>query len=208
MWYWTHDSVGVGVDGPTHQPVETMSSLRCVPNLDMIRPADAEEAAGAIVAAIERKDGPTGLSLSRQNLPNLSEIPAKDRRQGTLRGGYIARKESDDLQAIILASGSELQMALKAADSLGGGVRVVSMPCFERFDRQPADYRETILPTACRNRVAVEAGVPHTWYQYVGLDGEVISINRFGMSAPGDQVMEALGCTVDAVIAAVKALIG
>ncbi|RKX29531.1 MAG: transketolase, partial [Verrucomicrobia bacterium] len=208
MWYWTHDSVGVGVDGPTHQPVETISGLRCVPNLDMIRPADAEESAGAIVAAIERTDGPTGLSLTRQNVPALSEIPVESRRHGTLKGGYIARMESGDLQAILLASGSELQMALKAADSLGNGIRVVSMPCFERFDRQPADYRETVLPTACRNRVAVEAGVPHTWYQYVGLDGEVIGINDFGLSAPGDQVMEALGCTVDAVIGAVKKLIG
>jgi transketolase len=208
MWYWTHDSVGVGVDGPTHQPVETMGSLRCVPNLDMIRPADAEETAGAIVAALERSDGPTGLSLSRQNLPALSEIPVETRRKGTLRGGYVARMEAGDLQAIILASGSELQMALKAADSLGDGIRVVSMPCFERFERQPVDYRETILPAACRNRVAVEAGVPNTWYQYVGLDGKVIGIDRFGLSAPGDQVMEALGCTVDAVIAAVKATIG
>jgi transketolase len=208
MWYWTHDSVGVGVDGPTHQPVETMSSLRCMPNLDMIRPADAEETAGAIVAAFERQSGPTGLSLSRQDLPILSEISVEIRRQGTLKGGYIARRESSDLRAIILASGSELQLALKAADSLGDGIRVVSMPCFERFDRQRAEHRESVLPASCRNRVAVEAGSCHTWYRYVGLDGKVVGINEFGLSAPGDQVMEALGCTVDAVISAVKTVIG
>lgn len=206
MWYWTHDSVGVGVDGPTHQPVETISSLRCLPNLDMIRPADAEEAAGAVVAAIERSDGPTGLSLSRQNLPALSEIPVEDRRKGVLKGGYIARSEKGALDSIIMASGSELQIALKAADALGDSVRVVSMPCLERFDRQSLDYRESVIPADCRKRVAVEAGVPHTWYKYVGLDGTVIGIDRFGLSAPGDQIMEELGVTAETVAAAVKAL--
>ncbi len=206
MWYWTHDSVGVGVDGPTHQPVETISSLRCLPNLDMIRPADAEETVGAMVAAIERSDGPTGLSLSRQNLPSLTEIPIGDRRKGVLKGGYIARREKGELDSIIMASGSELKMALEAADTLGGGVRVVSMPCQERFDRQSTDYRESVIPAGCRKRVAVEAGVPHTWYKYVGLDGKVVGIDRFGLSAPGDQIMEELGVTVETVAAAVRAL--
>jgi len=206
MWYWTHDSVGVGVDGPTHQPVETISSLRCLPNLDMIRPADAEETVGAVVAAIERSDGPTGLSLSRQNLPSLTEIPVGDRRKGVLMGGYIARREKGELDSIIMASGSELKMALEAADTLGGGVRVISMPCQERFDRQSTDYRESVIPAGCRKRVAVEAGVPHTWYKYVGLDGQVVGIDRFGLSAPGDQIMEELGVTAETVVAAVRAL--
>ena len=208
MWYWTHDSVGVGVDGPTHQPVETMSSLRCVPNLDMIRPADAEEVAGALVAALERAEGPSGLSLSRQDVPLLSEIPVAERRTGVLKGGYIARRERGGLKAVILASGSELQLALKAADALGDGIRVVSMPCFERFERQPDAYRESVLPASCRKRVGVEAGVPDTWYKYTGLDGAVIGIDRFGLSAPGDEVMEALGVTVEAVTAAVRRLMG
>jgi transketolase len=154
---------------------------------------------------MERSDGPTGLSLSRQNLPALNEISVEDRRKGVLKGGYIARQEKAALDAIIMASGSELQIALEAADALGDSVRVVSMPCLERFDRQSIEYREGVLPADCRKRVAVEAGVPHTWYKYVGLDGTVIGIDRFGLSAPGDQIMEELGVTADTVAAAVKA---
>ena len=206
MWYWTHDSVGVGVDGPTHQPVETISSLRCVPNLDMIRPADAEEVAGAIVAAIERADGPTGLSLSRQDLPLLSEIPVAERRRGVLSGGYVARREKGELKAIIIGTGSELQLALKAADTLGDGVRVVSMPCTERFDRQASDYRESVLPAGCRRRVAVEAGVSGAWYKYVGLDGKVVGLRSFGESAPGGDVMKHFGFDAGTVAATVESL--
>src|SRR5262249_9583081 len=163
-----HDSIGVGEDGPTHQPVETVPALRLIPWLDVIRPADAEETAGAFAAAMERGDGPTLLSLSRQSVPNLNEIPVAERRQGGLRGGSIARREKTALETIILSSGSELQLALGAADALGGGARVVSMPCFQRFDRQPADYRESVLPKSCRRRVAVEASVKETWMRYVG----------------------------------------
>ncbi|MBL4576658.1 MAG: transketolase [Opitutaceae bacterium] len=206
LWYWTHDSVGVGVDGPTHQPVETMSSLRNIPGLDMIKPADAEEAAGAIVAAFERTDGPTGLSLSRQNLPDLTEIPVKTRREGVLKGGYIARKETSALSGIILSCGSELSMALEAANELGEGVRVISMPCFERFERQSSEYRESVLPADCRKRLAVEAGVSDSWYRYVGLDGKVVGIDRFGLSAPGDIVLKELGVTVEAVVAVARDL--
>ncbi len=206
LWYWTHDSVGVGVDGPTHQPVETMSSLRSVPGLDMIKPADAEESIGAIVAAFERQDGPTGLSLSRQNLPALTEIPVKTRREGVLKGGYIARHERGDLSGIILSCGSELSMALEAAKELGEGVRVVSMPCFDRFERQGSDYRESVLPAGCRKRVAVEAGVSDSWYRYVGLDGKIIGIDRYGLSAPGDVVLKELGVTVEAVVVAAREL--
>jgi transketolase len=197
---WTHDSVGVGEDGPTHQPVETTSGLRVIPNLDVIRPADPEESAGAFVAALQRTDGPTGLILTRQNVPNLNSIPVAERRNGVLKGGYVARKEEGELELIILASGSELSLALEAADRLGQGVRVVSMPCMERFDRQDADYKESVLPKSFRSRLAVEAGVSDLWRKYVGLDGVVVGIDRFGISAPGDTVMSELGISVDNVV--------
>lgn len=197
---WTHDSVGVGEDGPTHQPVETTSGLRVIPNLDVIRPADPEESAGAFVAALQRTDGPTGLILTRQNVPNLNSIPVSERRNGVLKGGYVARKEEGELELIILASGSELSLALEAAERLGQGVRVVSMPCMERFDRQDAEYRESVLPKGFRSRMAVEAGVSDIWRKYVGLDGVVVGIDRFGISAPGDTVMSELGISVDNVV--------
>ena len=197
---WTHDSVAVGEDGPTHQPVETISGLRVIPNLDVIRPADPEETAGAYVAALQRIDGPTGLILTRQNVPNLSSIPVQTRREGVLKGGYIARQEQGELELIILASGSELNLALQAAEKLGSSVRVVSVPCMERFDRQDDSYRESVLPRSCRNRMAVEAGVSDLWRKYVGLDGVVVGIDRFGMSAPGDTVLEELGMSVDNVV--------
>lgn len=197
---WTHDSVGVGEDGPTHQPVETTSGLRVIPNLDVIRPADPEESAGAFVAALQRTDGPTGLILTRQNVPNLNSIPVSERRNGVLKGGYVARKEEGELELIILASGSELSLALEAADRLGQGVRVVSMPCMERFDRQDGEYRESVLPKGFRSRMAVEAGVSDIWRKYVGLDGVVVGIDRFGISAPGDTVMSELGISVDNVV--------
>ena len=205
-YIFTHDSVGVGEDGPTHQPVETVSGLRVIPNLDVIRPADPEETAGAFAAAMQRTDGPTLLALSRQNLPNLNDIPVQTRREGVAKGGYIAVAETAELETIILATGSELQHAITAAKKLGAGTRVVSMPSFYRFDHQPAEYREKVLPGDCRRRVAIEAGVTPLWYKYVGLDGKVVGIDRFGLSAPGPIVMEKLGITAEAVIKAVEAL--
>lgn len=202
---FTHDSIGVGEDGPTHQPVELTSALRTIPNLDVIRPADAEETAGAFAAAISRTDGPTALILSRQNLPSLA-ISAKTRREGVLRGAYIAKAESSALEGIIIATGSEVQHAMKAAESLGSGVRVVSMPSREIFLRQPADYRETVLPGACRKRVAIEAGVTIGWGDIVGLDGVTVGIDRFGLSAPGDTVMAELGMTAASVVEAYQTL--
>jgi len=189
----THDSVGVGEDGPTHQPVESTSGLRIIPNLDVIRPADPEEVAGAFMASVDRKDGPTALVLTRQNVRTLNEIPVETRRMGALKGGYIAIKESAPLEMIILASGSELQLAMDTAKTLGGAVRVVSMPCFERFDRQDAAYKAEVLPSNVTKRVAIEAGVTGLWYKYVGLDGEVIGTDEFGLSAPGATCMDAFG---------------
>jgi transketolase len=204
VYIYTHDSVGVGEDGPTHQPVETISALRMIPNFDVIRPADAEETAGAFAAAMERTDGPTLLALTRQAVPMLSEIPPHVRRAGVLKGAYIAVQETAPLTHLLIATGSELQLALAAAKELGAGTRVVSMPCTERFDRQPAEYRESVLPAACRKRVAVEAGVTHFWSKYVGLDGKVVGIDRFGLSAPAPHAFKALGITTEAVVAAVR----
>lgn len=204
VYIFTHDSVGVGEDGPTHQPVETVSGLRVIPNLDVIRPADAEETAGAFVAAMERMSGPTMLSLSRQGLPNINTSSASERRQGVLKGGYVLKKEEGELTTIIISCGSEIQHAIKAADELGAGVRVVSMPSMLRFDEQSCEYKESVLPKNCTNRVAIEAGVSALWYKYVGTEGKVIGIDRFGISAPGDTVMAELGITSDAVVAAAK----
>jgi transketolase len=206
VYVYTHDSVGVGEDGPTHQPVETVSGLRVIPNFDVIRPADPEETAGAFAAALERTDGPTLLALSRQTLPQLNEIDPQQRRTGVLKGGYVAVRETAALTHILLSSGSELQLAIAAAKTLGAGVRVVSMPSFFRFDQQAAEYRESVLPAACRKRVAVEAGVSGLWYKYVGLDGKVVGIDRFGLSAPAPVIFKALGITAEAVVSAAQAL--
>jgi transketolase len=206
VYIFTHDSVGVGEDGPTHQPVETVSGLRVIPNLDVIRPGDPEETAGAFAAAFSRTDGPTLIALTRQAIPIQNEIPVEVRREGVQKGAYVARKETGKLEAIILATGSELQHAINAAKQLGGGVRVVSVPCTERFLRQDQSYREEVLPLSCRKRVAIEAGVTVLWYEFVGLDGKVVGIDRFGMSAPGGKVMTELGMTAENVVQAVKGL--
>jgi len=202
----THDSVGVGEDGPTHQPVEATSGLRIIPNLDVIRPADPEEVAGAFASSIDRKDGPTALIFSRQNVRTLNEIPVATRREGTLKGGYIAVKESAPLTHIIMAAGSELQWACDAAKELGAGVRVVSIPNFEAFDRQPQSYKDEVLPRTCIKRVAIEAGVTGLWHKYTGLDGAVIGTDKFGFSAPGDAVMEAFGINAANVVKTAKSL--
>ena len=204
IYIFTHDSVGVGEDGPTHQPVETVSGLRVIPNLDVIRPADPEETAAAFAAAASRTEGPTLLALSRQVLPNLNDIPVATRREGVFKGGYIAVKETGELRAIILSAGSEVQHAIVAAKQLGDEVRVVSLPSFLRFEEQPQAYQDEVLPPSCRKRVAIEAGVGDLWWRYVGLDGKVIGIDRFGLSAPGGKVMEVLGITAQAVVDAVQ----
>ena len=203
-YIFTHDSIGVGEDGPTHQPVETVSGLRVIPNLDVIRPADAEETAGAFVAAMSRTDGPTALILTRQAVPLMNELSVDARRDGVLRGGYVAKKESGKLETILISCGSELQHVMAAAAELGAGVRVVSIPCFELFDRQSDEYRESVLPQACTKRIAIEAGVSALWWKYVGSAGKVLGIDRFGMSAPGGVAMKELGMTKDHVLAAAR----
>jgi len=202
----THDSVGVGEDGPTHQPVETVSGLRVIPGLDVFRPADAEETAGAWSASMHRTDGPSALFLTRQTVPNYSETPVATRREGAYYGGYILKKETGELKTILMGSGSEVEHCMVAAEKLGDGVRVVSMPCLERFDRQSCEYKQSVLPDSCMQRVAIEAGVSGLWWKYVGSQGEVLGIDRFGISAPGNVVMEQLGMTADHVVEAVNKL--
>lgn len=207
----THDSVAVGEDGPTHQPVETVTGLRIIPNLDVVRPADEEETAGAWMCAMERRNGPTALILTRQNVPSLTsvtpELTAEQRRNGTLKGAYIARREKTEQPSrIIIASGSELILALQAANFLGDDVRVVSMPSMWRFNNQPAEYREEVLPCSCQRRVAIEAGKSDLWYRYVGPQGTIVSIDDFGFSAPGARVLSDLGMNVDNLIAAARSI--
>ncbi len=206
IYIFTHDSIGVGEDGPTHEPVETVSSVRVMPQIDVIRPADPEETAGAFAAAAQRVDGPTLLALTRQVVPILNDVDVKLRREGVARGGYIAKKEKGKLDLIIMSCGSELQHALAAAKQLGDGARVVSMPCFERFNRQSEKYRDEVLPKSCRKRVAIEAGVTEIWYQYVGLDGKVVGLHEFGLSAPGAEVMKERGIDAKHVVEAAKSL--
>jgi transketolase len=201
---FTHDSVGVGEDGPTHQPVETVSGLRVIPGLDVIRPGDAEETAGAFIAAMHRTDGPTALILTRQAIPMQNSVSAQERRDGVLRGGFVLVKETGELTTILIGTGSELQHCVDAAKQLGDGVRVVSMPCTERFERQSAEYKESVLPKSCTKRVSIEAGVTDIWWKYVGTEGKALGIDRFGISAPGDVVMKELGMTAADVVAAAK----
>ena len=204
IYIFTHDSVGVGEDGPTHEPVETVSGLRLIPWLDVIRPGDPEETAGAFVAALERTNGPTLIALTRQTIAILNDIPVENRRNGVLKGGYVAVKEKGPLKKILLATGSELQHAVAAAKQLGDGVRVVSMPCADRFLREDKAYQDEVLPPSCRDRVAIEAGVTTFWYRFVGLDGKVVGIDRFGLSAPGGTVMKELGITAEHLVEVAK----
>jgi transketolase len=180
--------------------------LRVIPGLDVFRPADAEETAGAWSASMHRTDGPSALFLTRQTVPNYSGTAVQTRREGAYKGGYVLKQETGELDTIIMATGSEVAHAMAAAEQLGDGVRVVSMPCLERFERQSHDYKEEVLPSACKRRVAIEAGVTGLWWKYVGDAGKVLGIDRFGISAPGDTVMKELGMTADDVVAAIGKL--
>lgn len=201
QYIFTHDSIGVGYDGPTHQPVELVSILRSIPRLDVVRPADSEECAGAYAHAFSRQDGSTALILSRQDLSMLNEIPVQTRREGALRGAYVARRETQELERIIIATGSEVLLALKAADILGYGTRVVSMPCMEEFERQSEEYRESVLPKSCLNRTAVEAGVSLPWGKYAS---KFVGTDDFGFSADLPELMQAFGLTPENVAAVAR----
>ena len=201
---YTHDSIGLGEDGPTHQPIEHLASLRYIPNNDVWRPCDAVESAMAWKAAIERADGPSCLVFSRQNLPH------QPRDEGQLldiaRGGYVLKDSVGTPELILIATGSEVGLAMQAAAQLGDKVRVVSMPSTDVFDRQDAAYREAVLPKACRKRVAIEAGVSDFWRKYVGLDGAVVGIDSFGASAPIEALLPRFGFTVAHVIEVIDGL--
>jgi transketolase len=201
---YTHDSIGLGEDGPTHQPVEHLASLRYIPRNDVWRPCDAVESAVAWKAAIERADGPSCLVFSRQNLAHQPRSEAQ--LHEIARGGYVLKDSDGDPELILIATGSEVGIAMQAAAELGDGVRVVSMPSTDVFDRQDADYCESVLPKACRRRVAIEAGIGDFWRKYVGLDGTVVGIDTFGASAPIEALMPHFGFTVDHVVAAAMAL--
>jgi transketolase len=202
IYVWTHDSVGLGEDGPTHQPVEHYAALRAIPNLWFVRPGDANETAAAWAGAIERTDGPTALALTRQKLPTL---PGTDRlaRDGVARGGYVLREATGgNPQLILIGTGSELQLAFHAAEAVeadGIPARVVSLPCWERFDAQDQAYRDSVLPPDVRKRVSVEVGVPLGWERWVGEEGAIIGLDHFGASAPAGTIFEHLGFTTDRV---------
>jgi transketolase len=201
---YTHDSIGLGEDGPTHQPIEQLASLRYIPHNDVWRPCDAVESAVAWRMAIERKVGPTCLVFSRQTLAHQPRSEAQVR--DIARGGYVLKDSVGAPAVILIATGSEVGLAMQAAERLGDSVRVISMPCTDAFDRQSREYREAVLPDACRKRVAIEAGVTDFWRKYVGLDGAVIGIDSFGASAPIEALMPHFGFTVDKVVAAAQGL--
>jgi transketolase len=205
---FTHDSIGLGEDGPTHQPVEHLASLRQIPNNDVWRPCDAVESAVCWQAAIERKDGPSCLVFSRQTLVHQARDTAQ--LADIARGGYVLSDPGEaSFDVILLATGSEVELAMEAMRRLaseGVKARVVSMPSTNVFDRQPLEWREGVLPSWCRKRVAVEAGVTDYWRKYVGLDGAVVGIDTFGASAPAEHLYHHFGITVEAVVAAAKAL--
>ena len=201
---YTPDSIGLGEDGPTHQPIEHLASLRYIPNNDVWRPCDAVESAVSWRAAIERKDGPSCLVFSRQNLAHQPRDGEQLR--NIARGGYVLKDSAGAPELILIATGSEVDLAMQAAAQLGEGVRVVSMPSTDVFDRQDAAYRDAVLPDACRKRVAIEAGTADFWRKYVGLDGAVVGMHGYGASAPADVLFRHFGFTVDAVVQAARAL--
>ncbi|MCA3950250.1 transketolase [Vibrio vulnificus] len=205
---YTHDSIGLGEDGPTHQPVEQIASLRLTPNMSTWRPCDQVESAVAWKLAIERKDGPSALIFSRQNLaqqPRSAEQVAD-----IAKGGYILKDSDGKPELILIATGSEVELAVKAAEQLtaeGKKVRVVSMPATDAFDKQDAAYREAVLPSDVTARIAIEAGIADFWYKYVGFDGRIIGMTTFGESAPADQLFEMFGFTVENVVNTAKELL-
>jgi transketolase len=209
IFVYTHDSIGLGEDGPTHQPVEQTATLRYIPNMELWRPCDTVESAAAWVAAVERHDGPTSLVFSRQNLAFQKRDAAQI--ANIRKGAYVLSEAAGGKpQAVIIATGSEVGLAMDAQKVLAGAgvnVRVVSMPSTNVFDKQDQAYKDSVLPKGIK-RVAVEAGVTGGWYKYVGLDGAIVGMDCFGESAPAPELFKHFGFTVDNVVAAVKKVIG
>jgi transketolase len=215
IYVWTHDSVGLGEDGPTHQPIEHYAALRAIPNLWFVRPGDANETAAAWALAIERggedPSGPIALSLTRQKLPTLAGT-AEKAREGLRRGGYVLHDAAGGKapQIILIGTGSELQLAFGAAEALaadGIAARVVSLPCWERFEGQDAAYRDSVLPPDVRARVSVEAGVSLGWDRWVGPGGAIVGLDHFGASAPAGTIFEKFGFTIDRVTAVARGVL-
>ncbi len=204
IYVWTHDSIGLGGDGPTHQPIEQLAALRAIPGLSVVRPGDANETASAWKAILERPEGPAGLALSRQNLPTLEGTSV----EGVAKGGYVlAEAGSGTPQLVIIATGSELSLAVgarKVLEAEGVATRVVSMPCVEWFDEQDAAYRESVVPKAVKARVTVEAGIAQSWHRFAGDAGEIVSIEHYGASAEADILFREFGFTTEAVVAAAR----
>ena len=211
IFVYTHDSIFLGEDGPTHQPIGELASLRAIPGLTVLRPADANETAEAWRVALEHRHGPVAFALTRQNLPILEET-AKKAREGVARGGYVLSDPADgEPEVILIATGSEVWLALEASKQLAGkGVRarVVSLPSFEIFDMQPDDYKESVLPNKLRKRLAIEAASPFGWEKYVGLDGAIHGINRFGASAKYKDLQKEFGFLPEDVVKQVEELLG
>jgi len=210
VYVFTHDSIGLGEDGPTHQPIEQIAALRVIPNIIVIRPADANETAVAWKCAIEYTSGPIALALTRQKLPTLdrTKYPSAD---GLIKGGYLLTHESGNPQIILVASGSEVFLALAAADALSKekiAARVVSMPSWELFERQSGEYKERVFPSSVKKRIAIEAGSPMGWEKYVGDAGEIIGIRTFGASAPYQTLMMEYGFTVENIVSRAKTMLG
>ena len=209
IYVFTHDSIGLGEDGPTHQPVEHAAMLRLTPNVDVWRPADLLETAVAWQTALERHDGPSCLLLSRQNLPAQAHSALSI--EGIARGAYVLHEPESFPKVIVIATGSEISLALESArlaEAQGYAVRVVSMPCAERFLAQDQAYQEQILPNSLRNRIAVEAAATGYWYRFVGLDGVVIGLDQFGVSAPAADAYRFFGIAVEPILAAVRRFYG
>jgi transketolase len=209
IWVMTHDSIGQGEDGPTHQPIETLASLRAIPNLSVIRPADGNECSGAYKVAVTRanQDAPTLLAFSRQNLPNLAGTSV----EGTQKGAYTVVDCEGMPELILIGTGSELNLCVMAAETLKGEgkkVRVVSMPAWDLFEAQDAAYQESVLPKAVTKRISVEAASNFGWSKYVGSEGDSVSLERYGASAPGGICLEKFGFSVENVLAKAKALLG
>jgi transketolase len=208
IFVYTHDSIGLGEDGPTHQPIEQTATLRMIPNMQVWRPCDAVESAVCWKAAIERQDGPSTLIFSRQNLQHMARSQAQI--DGISKGGYILKDSAGTPDAIIIATGSEVELAMKAAEALeakGKNIRVVSLPSTNVFEAQDQAYRDSVLPPSVSRRVVVEAGVTDSWWKYAGSHGRIVGLDRFGESAPAGQLFKEFGFTVDNVVANVEAVL-
>lgn len=205
LFVMTHDSIGLGEDGPTHQPVEHLASFRAMPGIYTMRPCGGNETAGCYKFAVEKRDAPTVMAFSRQAMPNYEGCTV----EGTMKGGYVAKDCEGTPSHILIGTGTELQLCMEAAEKLEGegvAVRVVSMPCTELYDEQSDEYKESVLPKDVTKRVSVEAAHTMGWMKYVGFGGTTIGVDRFGASAPGPAIYEDYGLTTDAVVAAAKAL--